>query len=78
MIFICLVVGFASLNIYTEVEFQTLMCIINTYGILIFQFATDPNGTSNNLWLTPQIIRPNQVEFIPAFASEATRHGCLR
>jgi len=41
MIFICLGVGGASLNIYTEVGLVTLIGLISKHGILIVQFAND-------------------------------------
>jgi multidrug efflux pump len=41
MIFICLGVGDASLNIYTEVGLVTLIGLISKHGILIVQFAND-------------------------------------
>jgi multidrug efflux pump len=39
MIFICLGIGGASLNIYTEVGLVTLIGLISKHGILIVQFA---------------------------------------
>ena len=39
MIFICLGIGGASLNIYTEVGLVTLMGLISKHGILIVEFA---------------------------------------
>jgi multidrug efflux pump len=41
MIFICLGVGGASLNIYTQVGLITLIGLISKHGILIVQFAND-------------------------------------
>ncbi|MBA3662007.1 MAG: efflux RND transporter permease subunit [Gammaproteobacteria bacterium] len=41
LIFICLGVGGASLNIYTEVGLVTLIGLISKHGILIVQFAND-------------------------------------
>lgn len=41
MIFICLGIGHASLNIYTEVGLVTLIGLISKHGILIVQFAND-------------------------------------
>lgn len=41
MIFICLGLGGASLNIYTEVGLVTLIGLISKHGILIVQFAND-------------------------------------
>lgn len=41
MIFICLGVGDATLNIYTEVGLVTLIGLISKHGILIVQFAND-------------------------------------
>lgn len=41
MIFICLGIGGASLNIYTEVGLVTLIGLISKHGILIVQFAND-------------------------------------
>lgn len=41
MIFICLGVGGATLNIYTEVGLVTLIGLISKHGILIVQFAND-------------------------------------
>ncbi|OJW50630.1 MAG: multidrug efflux protein [Alphaproteobacteria bacterium 41-28] len=41
MIFICLGVGGASLNIYTQVGLVTLIGLISKHGILIVQFAND-------------------------------------
>ncbi len=41
MIFICLGLGGASLNIYTEVGLITLIGLISKHGILIVQFAND-------------------------------------
>lgn len=41
MIFICLGVGGASLNIYSEVGLVTLIGLISKHGILIVQFAND-------------------------------------
>lgn len=41
MIFICLGIGSASLNIYTEVGLVTLIGLISKHGILIVQFAND-------------------------------------
>jgi len=41
MIFICLSVGGANLNIYTEVGLVTLIGLISKHGILITQFAND-------------------------------------
>ena len=40
-IFICLGIGGASLNIYTEVGLITLIGLISKHGILIVQFAND-------------------------------------
>lgn len=41
LIFICLGIGHASLNIYTEVGLVTLIGLISKHGILIVQFAND-------------------------------------
>ena len=41
LIFICLGIGGASLNIYTEVGLITLIGLISKHGILIVQFAND-------------------------------------
>lgn len=41
LIFICLGIGGASLNIYTEVGLVTLIGLISKHGILIVQFAND-------------------------------------
>jgi multidrug efflux pump len=41
MIFICLGIGGATLNIYTEVGLVTLIGLISKHGILIVQFAND-------------------------------------
>ncbi len=41
MIFICIGIGGASLNIYTEVGLITLIGLISKHGILIVQFAND-------------------------------------
>lgn len=41
LIFICLGVGGATLNIYTEVGLVTLIGLISKHGILIVQFAND-------------------------------------
>ncbi len=41
MIFICLGIGGASLNIYTEVGLVTLIGLISKHGIFIVQFAND-------------------------------------
>ena len=41
LIFICLGIGEASLNIYTEVGLVTLIGLISKHGILIVQFAND-------------------------------------
>lgn len=41
MIFICLGVGGASINIYTQVGLVTLIGLISKHGILIVQFAND-------------------------------------
>lgn len=41
MIFICLGVGGATLNIYSEVGLVTLIGLISKHGILIVQFAND-------------------------------------
>jgi len=41
LIFICLNVGGASLNIYTEVGLVTLIGLISKHGILIVRFAND-------------------------------------
>lgn len=41
LIFICLGLGGASLNIYTEVGLVTLIGLISKHGILIVQFAND-------------------------------------
>ncbi len=41
MVFICLGVGGATLNIYTEVGLVTLIGLISKHGILIVQFAND-------------------------------------
>jgi len=41
LIFICLGVGGASLNIYTEVGLVTLIGLISKHGILMVQFAND-------------------------------------
>lgn len=41
LIFICLGVGHATLNIYTEVGLVTLIGLISKHGILIVQFAND-------------------------------------
>lgn len=41
LIFVCLGVGGASLNIYTEVGLVTLIGLISKHGILIVQFAND-------------------------------------
>jgi multidrug efflux pump len=41
LVFICLGVGGASLNIYTEVGLVTLIGLISKHGILIVQFAND-------------------------------------
>lgn len=41
LIFICMGVGGASLNIYTEVGLVTLIGLISKHGILIVQFAND-------------------------------------
>lgn len=41
MIFICLGIGGASLNIYSEVGLVTLIGLISKHGILIVQFAND-------------------------------------
>jgi len=41
MLFICLGIGGASLNIYTQVGLVTLIGLISKHGILIVQFAND-------------------------------------
>ncbi len=41
MIFVCMGIGGASLNIYTEVGLVTLIGLISKHGILIVQFAND-------------------------------------
>jgi multidrug efflux pump len=41
MIFICLGIGGASINIYTQVGLVTLIGLISKHGILIVQFAND-------------------------------------
>ena len=41
IIFICLGIGGASLNIYTEVGLVTLIGLISKHGILIVQFANE-------------------------------------
>ncbi len=41
MIFICVGIGGAALNIYTEVGLVTLIGLISKHGILIVQFAND-------------------------------------
>lgn len=41
MIFICIGIGGASLNIYTEVGLVTLIGLISKHGILIVQFANE-------------------------------------
>lgn len=41
MLFICIGIGGASLNIYTEVGLVTLIGLISKHGILIVQFAND-------------------------------------
>ena len=48
MIFISLGVGGASLNIYTEVGFVTLIGLISKHGILIVQFANDLQREGKN------------------------------
>lgn len=41
LIFICLGIGGATLNIYTQVGLVTLMGLVSKHGILIVQFAND-------------------------------------
>jgi multidrug efflux pump len=48
MIFICLGVGGATLNIYTEVGLVTLIGLISKHGILIVQFANDLQAEGKN------------------------------
>jgi multidrug efflux pump len=48
MIFICLGIGNASLNIYTEVGLVTLIGLISKHGILIVQFANDLQREGKN------------------------------
>lgn len=48
MIFICLSIGGASLNIYTEVGLVTLIGLISKHGILIVQFANDLQKEGKN------------------------------
>jgi multidrug efflux pump len=48
MLFICLGVGGASLNIYTEVGLVTLIGLISKHGILIVQFANDLQKEGEN------------------------------
>ncbi len=48
MIFICLGIGGASLNIYTEVGLVTLIGLISKHGILIVQFANDLQQEGKN------------------------------
>jgi len=48
MIFICLGVGGATLNIYTEVGLVTLIGLISKHGILIVQFANDLQREGKN------------------------------
>lgn len=48
MIFICLGIGQASLNIYTEVGLVTLIGLISKHGILIVQFANDLQREGKN------------------------------
>lgn len=49
MIFICLGVGGATLNIYSEVGLVTLIGLISKHGILIVQFANDLQKEGKNL-----------------------------
>ena len=48
MIFICLGVGGATLNIYTQVGLVTLIGLISKHGILIVQFANDLQKEGKN------------------------------
>lgn len=48
MIFICLGVGDASINIYTQVGLVTLIGLISKHGILIVQFANDLQNEGKN------------------------------
>jgi len=48
LIFICLGIGGASLNIYTEVGLVTLIGLISKHGILIVQFANDLQRAGKN------------------------------
>ncbi len=69
MIFVCLGVGGASLNIYTEVGLVTLIGLISKHGILIVQFANDLQIAGKNK--LDAVVHAANIRFRPILMTTA-------